>query len=1076
VGIYFYLNVDNEIRRHVEQRFNDHYDEYQVRVQSARLVDNKGIEIRGLTITARDEDDRAAALIDLDEVLLVCDVSTEKLVRGDLQIQQVILRRPTLRATRSADGTWNVAGLLPLPKFSDKPNGPMPETIIEDATIKLVDHARGGAHLTLRDVNLRLKSSSSDPAVPGPLQITGELQTDRLGSAQISGVWDPASKSWNLRGTIQGLRISPELHDLVPPEFMAKLDLIRTLRANCQVSFGVVHDPLAEVKTKYDVEVKLAEGRIDDSRIPYPITDITTQLRLRNAGFEINELTATAGETTLRVNGHGEGFTATSPMELNVECRRLDLDQRWLELLPQKVRTGYHKFLPHGEIHADAKFSFDGERWHKELLVRCLDVSFSYYRLPYRIEQTTGAIQLVDQDVTFHLRGFAGSQAVRIEGKLSNPGPRATGWVELKGEGIPLDETLFQSLRGKAQSVVRSLRPQGTFDLTARLWRDDPTHKLFQHRMFVKLNGCTINFAKFPYPIREIRGTLESHNRRWTLHNLEGANDSGRIACRGLIEAPSEGGRMQLFFTGLNVPLDDELRDAMGKETRQFWNDMHLRGAVDLACDVMYEPQGKRLSLHVRAEPLGTGTSFQPNCFPYRFTAAAKKPGDIRLRESIRQETPGSNAARLPGVIVFRSGAYLPPHQGAGAAIKNRVDFRRLKLRHEQSEFTADGRCMKYVDGTWRFQLDRIAADRIRLDRDPQLVSALPDKLRRAVVKLKPTGPIHLGGQLEFSGSAHRQRAITSRWDVTLDTYGGSLDCGVKLDHLQGGVRLTGGFDGQTFRSQGELKIDSASCKGFYFTDIRGPMLLNGSEIILGHWGRRNGNQGQARHLSAKFLGGNVVADVWAGLGATPKFALRAGLSDANLETVSQEHISGKTAMKGKIHAQLQLSGTGRGINSLAGRGEIALREADVYELPVMVALLKILSVRQVDPTAFTRGDISFDIKANHLYFDKLDFQGDAISLHGKGEMDLDQHIKLKFYTTIGPGQFQIPLIKNLLGQASQQIMVIHVDGSLSNPKLTQEVFPNLNRALNRIGDTPRRGRETLAPKLETIRRSLELR
>ncbi|KKK56735.1 hypothetical protein LCGC14_3061560 [marine sediment metagenome] len=81
----------------------------------------------------------------------------------------------------------------------------------------------------------------------------------------------------------------------------------------------------------------------------------------------------------------------------------------------------------------------------------------------------------------------------------------------------------------------------------------------------------------------------------------------------------------------------------------------------------------------------------------------------------------------------------------------------------------------------------------------------------------------------------------------------------------------------------------------------------------------------------------------------------------------------GRQNLRGKIMATVDLRGSGRSINALAGQGNIRLRKADIYELPLMISLLKILSIRQPDATAFSKSDIDFRIEGNHIYFDRID-------------------------------------------------------------------------------------------------------
>jgi len=149
--------------------------------------------------------------------------------------------------------------------------------------------------------------------------------------------------------------------------------------------------------------------------------------------------------------------------------------------------------------------------------------------------------------------------------------------------------------------------------------------------------------------------------------------------------------------------------------------------------------------------------------------------------------------------------------------------------------------------------------------------------------------------------------------------------------------------------------------------------------------------------------------------------------------------------------ATVDLRGTGRSLNALAGHGNIRLRDADIYELPLMIALLKILSIREPDSTAFSQSDIDFRIEGNHIYFDRINFAGDAISLEGKGEMDFESQIRLTFRALLGREEVQVPVLRELLGGASQQIFLIHVGGSLQNPVTRKEAFPGVNQALQQF-------------------------
>jgi len=115
------------------------------------------------------------------------------------------------------------------------------------------------------------------------------------------------------------------------------------------------------------------------------------------------------------------------------------------------------------------------------------------------------------------------------------------------------------------------------------------------------------------------------------------------------------------------------------------------------------------------------------------------------------------------------------------------------------------------------------------------------------------------------------------------------------------------------------------------------------------------------------------------------------------------------------------------------------------------VALLKILRVRAPDRSAFTSSLVDFRIEGPRAYLDTIELSGDAISLVGAGEVDFDSNVRLTFRPLMGESAGQLPVMKRVLGGAGGQFMLVHVDGTLAEPRTTTEAFPTLAAALQRL-------------------------
>ncbi len=155
--------------------------------------------------------------------------------------------------------------------------------------------------------------------------------------------------------------------------------------------------------------------------------------------------------------------------------------------------------------------------------------------------------------------------------------------------------------------------------------------------------------------------------------------------------------------------------------------------------------------------------------------------------------------------------------------------------------------------------------------------------------------------------------------------------------------------------------------------------------------------------------------------------------------------------LAGKVNMGIDLSGTSAGLHTLGGRGWMTMQEAKLYELPVMFAIFKSFRVNDPDRTAFDSGDMKFNIDGEHIYFKSIELSGNAMSLLGTGEMNLDRELKLVFSAVAGRSDWQIPFIKNVIASSSQQSMEIHVGGTLADPQIEREAFPGLKQALDQL-------------------------
>jgi hypothetical protein len=676
---------------------------------------------------------------------------------------------------------------------------------------------------------------------------------------------------------------------------------------------------------------------------------------------------------------------------------------------------------PTGSVSAEATLTYDGYTWRPDARIDLVDVSFAYEDFPYRLHRGTGRIEHHGDELAFNVAALASGQTIHLEGKLNEPGPQTTGWIEIASHGpVPLNDQLLEALDEKDREIISDFAPRGAATVWGRMERSAASAD-FDKRFLVNLHKCSIKHKKFPYPIENVQGVLEHAGGKWDFRELEGWRGGAHISCHGGWGPTEEGSRLELHFEANQVPLDDDLRYALSPPAQNLWGNLRPRGVIDqLKADLIFTTPDRELKLDVQAtrwpnQPQTVDRrpiTLIPVWFPYRLDNVT---GSIHVREG-------------------------------------EVELQNLHAVHESARVSADGHVSTSRQGPWRFRLERLNADRLHYDRD--LAQALPEGLAAAAAKLSPTGPLSLGGWLEFAGSGRLGEPIDVQWDLTCETVNGSIKAGVLLENVQGGVRMVGRRQQGRFASRGLVDIDSLFCKGVQFTRVQGPLSMDNAQVLLGAWTAAEAGQPASR-MTAQTLGGVLQGDARCSLSGDGDFLVQATLADGDLKAIAQETTGQRRALSGSVLGQIRLGGNSHGPHSWKGEGLIRLRDADIYQLPVMVSLLKVLRLQPPDATAFTNSNIDFEIGGEHLYFKHIDFTGDAISLWGNGEMSLDRQLALKLFVQVGRSDAPIPIVGNLVSkvfrEAGRNLLLIHVTGPLESPDLRPETFPGLNEMFEQM-------------------------
>ena len=190
-------------------------------------------------------------------------------------------------------------------------------------------------------------------------------------------------------------------------------------------------------------------------------------------------------------------------------------------------------------------------------------------------------------------------------------------------------------------------------------------------------------------------------------------------------------------------------------------------------------------------------------------------------------------------------------------------------------------------------------------------------------------------------------------------------------------------------------------------------------------------------------------------LGENPGYSLQMTLQDAAVEAMiepqSWQASQSRAQLDGSPYAAMAASLSLQGIpgnpDSRQGRGNIDIKQANLYQTPLALTLLQIISLALPTARSFDRAQASYVIDGDVVRFDNIRFETPSIALTGQGTMLFSTlELDLNFVTRRTTGPTLGPL-GDLVSVIKDQILAIHVGGTLEQPVTQVKSFSGVGQS-----------------------------
>ena len=1122
VAAYFYLTSDERVEEFAE-RYLENLFGTRVHLARASFSLTDGLVLEQLAVMPPKP---------FTEPLLVADrvelrINPLSLFRLAPEVTEIVVHRPHINLVLWNEERWNFQAMTRTRPMAAMGSQHRPVVALGEGLLCIQRKIAGETvyEQTVQISGLLLPSETNPDAFRFQTDVTS--QTVHLSVA--SGLIDARTGALRFEGQASNVVLSPELYQTLPREAQRIWDRFEpTGSVNLKVLFDEKHGfglvtELTGVHFAYQYE-----------GLTYRFENLTGRCTFSSTALTLAGVQGLLNGSPVRLEGEISGFDGERlGLDLAVRADQVDFqaNRAVLVSLAPHMETVYAAYSPKGQ--ADVAMNVHRGTDPKAPMevsgtIFCRDMEATYARLPYRLERLRGAVQFgPDGYVVDGVEGVHGQASFRLEGWVKRPGSQVEARIHVHGQNVPLDEDLRMALSPSQRRLYDQYHPAGAADIDLDVYRPPAENAPLQTTVRLDLLGCQIRYEGFPYLLTEATGRVIISPDRAQIVELQGRHGQAKIFLAGEVVSLGDSPlQLSLQIRGEDVPLDDDLDQAIPPRQRAVLQAFHLSGLADIEGKVSRGPETNNiLDYDLMVSLKGARMIYEQ--FPF---LAEQVTGQLHLSR---------DACRIESLTGFNSGARIE----ARGWIDQRPDDYAMDLELT-GENVVLGESLRGALGpemrtAWSHLSPEGVVDiiaRLRKDLGPQeplrhhvWVTA---KEARCQLDLFPYPLEHLDGQMEFEGGEVRLHDLKARQGATEFVVGGRIAYrpeGPDLDltiqarglRLEGAlrealpvplenafvlVRPTGRVDLNierlTYRRNGP---ESAEARWFASAVLDEVGLEPGIKVsgivgtaeMQGRW--TNGRvaiqgdvwiqQGKVagknisdarlqiekpeesstvaiRRIEGEFYDGRLEGFATLNLQPGGKYAFNLAATGVNFERLLREGFRLEHNISGgRLRATIGLWAKGPDASTLEASGYADIDESQLYKLPPLVRVLNVLRLAPADQAAFQKARILYFIRGQRLFLGDIRLEGRAMNLYGAGTMESDGRLNLMFMTGKKNDDPLLPAMSELLEGLRKELVVVLVTGTLAEPQVEMRTLSGLSAPFRELVGLVRKQREGEARK-----------
>lgn len=771
-----------------------------------------------------------------------------------------------------------------------------------------------------------------------------------------------------------------------------------------------------------------ATGYYDD--FPYRGKHARSTIRCTDDGIFFTVITEREPSALFRVDGWVADSSSWTDVDVRVRGVSVPLDPEMVHALPPKFQQLLSHFEMYGLINCDFRLVRRGGTqqtgaapWEWETTITLRDVAgryrpFNYmqYGLCGTFSASNGVIRKID------LYAVDPYVLTTLQGRADLRDDQTSVDLRILTHNRAFTPDLLSALPEAAQQAIANAGIGGLFDADARLTMSSQTKDELECRVGIDWKNGRMAATYAPYPFYDMQGHLYADlpDNRIDIHNVTGRNGPAMVRFDGTVHTGEQVSGH--FDVGLDdLPLSNELCNALPAELQQWWRSLKPQGSVSVRSIVDLPPAGTPADSTGEAPGSGTARNdTQDLRLSHKTTLLLK---DNRLCwESFPLPLEG-----VSGTVILTDG---------------QCELQDIVASHAGGHIRGSGKIGWTNDST---QADvKIAASNIPLD-EP-LREAVPWQLRKTWNEWQPAGQLSLDiDSLRYRAS----KGTGGTWDFEGTVSADLSRLAMAVDVTDALIKATGTahIDEQngTLAGRGSLEAPKAVVSLIPITNASGQWVKKADGLI-------RLNDFHAQSLGGTVAGSFEVEPTLQG----DRYGVVLTLDKGDPSRLAQALTGGQMGGPvGTIETELRLRGLSNQPDTRNGSMNLRMEGQGLYRLPGLLQLANVLNISvpaEVPQHDAQQVTAKLTIMADKAILDSLELHDRSFIMQGTGLIDLPTRQADLTVVAARPRSWpKVPLFTEILEGTVRELVEVHGTGPMNQLKFEAKPLRSIQAALHML-------------------------